>query len=126
MHARYLEVGSSIVTANTYATNRNVTEPAGHGERTVEAIHAAVNLAREARDAHVRTHPSAACFVAGSLSTHPPALPPGSESSAAARYPEPEVEEANYLEAALAIRDAGVDFLMLEMMKVHRTHPPII
>jgi hypothetical protein len=44
----------------------------------------------------------------------------GSVSSAAAAYLPPAEEEANYVEAAQAIADAGVDALFLEMM--HNTH----
>ena len=56
-------------------------------------------------------------FVAGSMSTHPPAIPKGGENSALALWPSPEEEKMNYVEAATAISSSGVDFLFLEMMK---------
>ena len=56
-------------------------------------------------------------FVAGSLSTHPPAMPKGTHDSTLAIWPSPEEEQLNYIEAATSIAGSGVDFLFLEMMK---------
>ncbi len=36
VHVNYINSGASIITANTYATNKNVMGPAGYGERTDE------------------------------------------------------------------------------------------
>jgi len=56
-------------------------------------------------------------LVVGSLSTHPPEMAAGGESSATAKWPAVEVEEANYMEASEAHSLSGVDMLWLEMMK---------
>jgi len=56
-------------------------------------------------------------MVVGSLSTHPPEMPPGMASSAEAKWPEAKVEEERYFEAAQAHALSGVDMLWLEMMK---------
>jgi len=56
-------------------------------------------------------------MVVGSLSTHPPEMPPGGFTSAGARWPEPELEKQRYFEAARAHSLSGVDLLWLEMMK---------
>jgi len=56
-------------------------------------------------------------MVVGSLSTHPPEMPVGGASSAEAKWPSPEKELENYVEAATAHALSGVDMLWLEMMK---------
>jgi len=56
-------------------------------------------------------------MIVGSMSTHPPEMTEGGESSCDAKWPAPEVEQRNYFEAARAIRLSGVDMLFLEMMK---------
>jgi len=56
-------------------------------------------------------------IVVGTLSSHPPEMPAGGESSASAKWPEPKLEEEAYLEAATAHGLSGVDLLFLEMMK---------
>jgi len=56
-------------------------------------------------------------LIAGSLSTHPPEMPAGGASSALAKWPPVEEEQANYNEAARAHMLSGVDMLFLEMMK---------
>ena len=44
VHKSYLQAGASIITANTYATNKHVLEAAGLGDRTEEGIKVAVGL----------------------------------------------------------------------------------
>jgi len=56
-------------------------------------------------------------MIVGSLSTHPPEMTEGGESSCDAKWPLPEIEERNYFQAARAISLSGVDMLFLEMMK---------
>ena len=56
-------------------------------------------------------------MVVGSISTHPPEMAAGGESSATAKWPAPEQEEQNYLEAAAAHEISGVDMLWIEMLK---------
>lgn len=80
----------------------------------------AVRLAKEARSNFLETSNASSdlpCLVAGSLSTHPPALPPGSSDSTLATYPTPDIEALNYIQAANAIEKSGVDILFLEMIK---------
>jgi len=56
-------------------------------------------------------------MIVASMSTHPPEMAAGGESSCNAKWPSPEIEERNYFQAARAIRLSGVDMLFLEMMK---------
>lgn len=56
-------------------------------------------------------------LVVGSLSTHPPEMTAGGESSLDAKWPDAELEAKRYLEAARAHALSGVDMLFLEMMK---------
>lgn len=58
------------------------------------------------------------CYVAGSLSSHPPSMKAGGSNSEVNAYPEASIEAVNYIEAASLLAGAGVDFLFLEMMKV--------
>jgi len=56
-------------------------------------------------------------LVVGSLSTHPPEMTEGGESSLDAKWPDEETEVARYMEAARAQELSGVDMLWLENMK---------
>jgi S-methylmethionine-dependent homocysteine/selenocysteine methylase len=62
-------------------------------------------------------------LVVGSLSTHPPEMTAGGESSLDAKWPTPDVEINHYKEAVRAHSLSGVDMLWLEMMK-EEEHAP--
>lgn len=112
IHADYIAAGADVVTTNTFATTRFVLEAAGHGAQFAAINARAVAAAREARDASGRD-----VGVAGSISC----LPPRFDVHA---YPDERTEAAAYRELAETLAEAGVDFLILEMMQETR-HAPL-
>ena len=89
------------------------------GDRTEEAIRKAAECACCARTLGGARRGDGWPLVAGSLSTHPPAITVGTAGSAAATWPSPDREEKAYFDAATAIAaQEGIDMLFLEMMKV--------
>jgi len=114
VHEDFLRAGANLVICNTYAVNRNVMSKAGFGDATLIALRKGVNLCRAAVE---RVDPTA--LVAGSLSTHPPAMPEGGAQSPSDLIPWPPEDEelAGYVEAATTLALSGVDLLFLEMMK---------
>ena len=112
IHADYIAAGADVVTTNTFATTRFVLEAAGHGADFAVINARAVAAAREARDTSGRD-----VAIAGSISC----LPPRFDVHA---YPDERTEAAAYRELAETLAEAGVDFLILEMMQETR-HAPL-
>jgi S-methylmethionine-dependent homocysteine/selenocysteine methylase len=112
IHADYIAAGADVVTTNTFATTRFVLEAAGLGADFAAVNARAVAAAREARDASGRD-----VAIAGSISC----LPPRFDVHA---YPDEHIEAAAYVELAETLAEAGVDFLILEMMQETR-HAPL-
>jgi S-methylmethionine-dependent homocysteine/selenocysteine methylase len=106
VHEDYIRAGADVVIANTFAAGAGALAAAGIAERLVEINQAAVVLAQEARD---RTGESGVA-VAGSLSEM--ALSGLISRGGAAISP---VEAFRVQATALA--QAGVDLLVLEMMR---------
>ena len=113
VHEAYIRAGADIITTNTFATCRHVLDGAGLGAQTIEINRRAAELAHQARDnaADGRT-----VAIAGSLSTMN-AWVPGT-ITADPRYVPRDTQALtdNFSEQAQALQDAGVDFLILEMM----------
>ena len=124
VHEAYLKAGADIIIANTYATNRNVMNAAEFGADTQGAIWAALRLANVAGERFQSMRP-AGPWIAGSLSTHPPAIPTGLEAGNDSCYPPAMKEEEAYIEAAESMiqGDPSCDMLWLEMMQ-NRDHAP--
>jgi S-methylmethionine-dependent homocysteine/selenocysteine methylase len=112
IHSDYLAAGADVVTTSTFATTRFVLDAAGHGADFRTINERAVAAAREARDGSGR-----AAAIAGSISC----LPPRFDVHA---YPDERAESAAYRELAETLAEAGVDFLLLEMMQETR-HAPL-
>ncbi len=112
IHADYIAAGADVVTTNTFATTRFVLEAAGRGAEFAAVNARAVAAAREARDAGGRD-----VAIAGSISCLPPRFDPQA-------YPDERTEVAAYRELADTLAEAGVDFLILEMMQETR-HAPL-
>jgi S-methylmethionine-dependent homocysteine/selenocysteine methylase len=115
VHEDYIRAGAEVVIANTFPAGAGALAAAGIADRLVEINRAAVMLAQEARE---RTdEPGVA--VAGSLSEM--ALSgletPGGDALSAV--------EAFRLQAA-ALADAGVDLLVLEMMRSEAVSKPAL
>ena len=91
IHKDYIEAGSSIITTNTYATNRMILETAGVDNQFKEINLSAINAALEAREECGRDD----VLIAGSLSHQIP------------------YEDAFETQEE---RDNGCDFILLELM----------
>jgi len=112
VHEAYVRAGADVITTNTFATCRHVLAGAGLDNDTVAINQQAVALARKARDAVAPSRPVA---IAGSMS-NTVAWQPGFISPDPRFIPTERQEIANYREMANTLADAGVDFLILEMM----------
>ena len=118
MHRRYLDLGTDIITTNTFSSARHNLDSAGLGDRTIELNRLAVELAQQARREAGAENRVA---IAGSLSHF--GILPGGEGDLARTAHEPvgardEIDEtsarANLREQAEILADAGVDLLLLE------------
>ena len=102
IHEDYIGLGAQIIITNTFGTSKHALTEAGVGDQFVEYNQRAVELAREAR----ANKQADDVLVAGGISywswtgNHPPL---------------DDLRDA-VAEQALVMRDAGVDFIMLEMM----------
>lgn len=109
IHADYIRAGSRVITANTFATTREVLEPIGFGDRFEPLNRLAVELAVEARDA--TPHPDGPVLVAGSIShTRPPSDSGWPELSDVEKF------EADCADMAAIHKAAGCDLILAEMM----------
>ena len=106
VHEDYVRAGADVIITNTFPTSRHVLEPAGLGDRFRELNALAVGLAKEAIESAAERQ----VYIAGSISTfsahHDNALQP---PEARAR--------ANYREQAEVQAEAGVDLIVLEMLR---------
>jgi S-methylmethionine-dependent homocysteine/selenocysteine methylase len=107
IHADYIRAGAEIITTNTFAAARHMLEPAGLGDRVRELNRTAVALVREARD---HAAGGREVWIAGSIST----MAPGADH---ARRPDAAAAAPHYREQAEVLAEAGVDLLLLEMMR---------
>ena len=112
VHEAYVRAGADVITTNTFATCRHVLAGTGLDNDTIAINQQAVTLARNARDAVAPSRPVA---IAGSMS-NTVAWQPGFISPDPRFIPTERQEIANYREMANTLADAGVDFLILEMM----------
>jgi S-methylmethionine-dependent homocysteine/selenocysteine methylase len=107
IHADYIAAGAQVIITNTFASSRYLLEAAGLEERVREANIAAVEAARAARDQAVGNRD---VWIAGSISP----MAPGADR---ARRPDVETVAASFREQAEILANAGVDLLVLEMMR---------
>ncbi len=111
IHLDYIRAGSDVITANTFASSRLMLEGAGLADRVVEINSRAVEAALAARKTSGREH----VVVAGSLSHMAPVVP-NTDRLDPARIPSDAKIEDAFHELAGALKSAGVDHIMLEMM----------
>lgn len=107
VHEDYIRAGADIVITNTFSTARHTLEHAGMGDLVQELNTRAVALAKEAREA---SSAGRRVYIAGSISTFSPGLRPE-------LMPSVDQAKANYREQAQLLAEAGVDFLIMEMMR---------
>jgi methionine synthase I (cobalamin-dependent) len=113
VHEEYIRAGADVVTANTFANCRHVLAGSGLADETVGITTRAVELAREAVNEVAPDRPVA---VAGSMS-NTRAWIPGTFSPDPRFLPTPAEEAANYREMAETLATAGVDLILMEMMR---------
>jgi S-methylmethionine-dependent homocysteine/selenocysteine methylase len=109
IHEDYIDAGARIVTANTFASTREILEPLGLGDKFVSLNRRSVELAVEARD---RSSSQKPVLVAGSISHTRPARAGrwSPEHSDVAKF------EADCTEMAAIHKEAGCDLILAEMM----------
>lgn len=109
VHESHIEAGAQVITANTYASSRHILQQGGFDENDfVVANTRAIEIALAAREASGKHD----VVIAGSVSTTEQGGTP----------PPPEVEAQNYRDQVALLVDAGVELLMVEMMRdVERT-----
>jgi S-methylmethionine-dependent homocysteine/selenocysteine methylase len=122
IHSDYIRAGASVITTNTFSTNRNLLEPSGLAAEFEPLNRLAVALAREAReqcDAQDRV------VVAGSMSHQIPVVP-GADQRDQNAVPDPATASANFREMAELLGESGVDLILLEMMSDPQLANPAI
>jgi len=115
IHKDYIEAGSSIITTNTYATNRMILETAGVDNQFKEINLSAINAAIEAREECGRDD----VLIAGSLSHQIPyedAFETQEEREKFKKKLTPEYFQKSFDELAFFLADNGCDFILLELM----------
>ena len=120
VHLDYIRVGSEIIITNTFASGRHMLRAAGVEGRTAEINRQAALLALQAREEAGEAKSSngtgewaaapGTVRVAGSISPMGGGL--GDEDR-----PSPQKMRGNFAEQAELLAEAGVDFLLLEMMR---------
>ncbi|MDG1088630.1 MAG: homocysteine S-methyltransferase family protein, partial [Acidimicrobiales bacterium] len=103
VHRAHIDAGAELIIANTYASSRHLLARAGEEEHFAEINRRAVALAIEARDQAGRPE----VLIAGSMST----------SRQGGPFPDVEIARANFAEQAIILTEAGVDIIVLEMMR---------
>ena len=99
-------MGAEVIITNTFSTCRNILGEAGLGDQVRQVNTLAVEIAREAREQAARDQ----VLIAGSISS----MAPGNNRG---RMPAGEKARANYREQAHVLAEAGVDLMVLEMMR---------
>lgn len=109
VHLDYIAQGADIVTANTYATSPLIFSHIGRVEDVNKIDAIAVAIARQAVEG------TDVC-VAGSMSTMRPMQLGTDRNNLAIEWPEAEARKLFAMKAQ-GLKDAGVDLIMMEMMR---------
>jgi len=112
IHLDYINAGSDVITANTYAANSMMLKPAGYGDKIEEIVKTAVDAALRARD----LAPKGRNIVVGGSLSHMVPLNPGTDTVDLVRTPPPAQIAESFHQLAQLLKAGGVDHIMLEMM----------
>lgn len=112
IHEDYIRVGASLITTNTFSSNRNMLGPAGFGDQVEEINRKATEIALRARDNAAADHP---VVVAGSMSHQVPVVR-GADYRNPDTVPSADSARGNFAEQAEILAEAGADLILLEMM----------
>jgi len=111
VHRAYLQAGAELIIANTFATSPLLFTTIGREDDVATIDLVAVRLAREAVEAAGGT-----AAVAGSISTMQPVVRGDDRTDRSRAWAEAEVRE-RYRRKAGTLAEAGVDVLVMEMMR---------
>ncbi len=103
IHEDYIRAGAEVITANPYATSRQLLATANLDDQFEHLNQVGIQLAQEARD-RVAEHPVA---IGGSMST----------TMMFQQQPDAPVVRQNFRDQASILAEAGADIIMLEMMR---------
>lgn len=106
VHEDYIRAGAQVITANTYSTARHVLESVNLGHESKLLNLKSVQLAQQARD----NAADGEVYIAGSMSSMPPF----------SSHREVALDghiESSYQELADVLAEAGVDLIIVEMMR---------
>ena len=106
VHEDYIGAGAQVITANTFSTARHVLESIDLGDQVRRINVEAVELAKAARD----NVANGEVWIAGSISS----MAPFKNQEEVA---EGDSIESNYREMAEILAEAGVDLIIVEMMR---------
>jgi homocysteine S-methyltransferase len=106
IHIDYIGAGADIITTNTFATGRHVLEPLGLRDEAETLDRTAVAIARQAIEAAAERE----VLIAGSMSSMGPL--DRSQST-----PRGDAAEIGYGRQAETLAEAGVDVLVVEMLR---------
>jgi len=130
IHKDYIAAGAEVIITNTFASSRQMLEPAGYGDQVAQMNQRAVQIAKQA----IEETEAEQVAVAGSLSDASVQVAvAGSISDARAdkrgldaKWLNPTVLHATYREQSELLVEAGADLLMLEMMQEPEVAIPAI
>ena len=108
VHRAYLEAGAEVIIANTFATSPLLFATLGRDDEVATIDRAAVRLARDVA--------GGGAAVAGSISTMQPVVAGDDRTDRSHTWTEDEVRE-RYRRKAGTLAEAGVDVLVMEMMR---------
>lgn len=106
VHEDYIRAGSEVITANTYSTARHVLESVNLGHESKGLNFRSVQIAKQARD----NAADGEVWIAGSMSSMPPLQ--GDHQAVLDEH-----AKASYQELAEVLAEAGVDLIIVEMMR---------
>jgi methionine synthase I (cobalamin-dependent) len=109
VHADYIKAGADIIIANTFATSALLFNALGRDDELLEIDRAAVAIAKEA----AKGHPVA---IAGSMSTMRPVVAGSDRTAKQQEWPQDKAR-ALFRRKADNLAAAGVDLIMMEMMR---------
>jgi S-methylmethionine-dependent homocysteine/selenocysteine methylase len=122
VHADYIRAGAEVIITNTYASNFAMLGAAGLGGQFEMINRRAADLALEAR---ARANTDGTVAVAGAMSHMMPMLA-HSDTHDESQLPSNSELEDGFGRMVTIFKEAGVDFIMLEMMSAPRFAVPAI
>ena len=109
VHQDYISAGADVITANTFASSALVFNNLGRDHELSMVDNAAVRLAKEAASGSM-------VAVAGSMSTMRPMSLGSDRNDLSLGWTEAEARQL-FRNKARILKDAGIDFIMMELMR---------